>query len=90
MTPVHLWAKTPLLLKLLVLQTKLGSEPVTAVSSRLRFLDVFFSFGFAFDLCHICKHMHAAQGFGFCFVLFCSSYNGIHKACCVFIDLANA
>lgn len=72
MTPVHLWAKSPLLLKLLILETKLESEPVTAVSSPLRFLDVFFSFGFTFDLCHICGIcvLHRVLDF----ILFCSAY----------------
>lgn len=69
MTPVHLWAKTPLLLKLLILQTKLESEPVTAVSSPLCFLDVF---GFAFDLCHICNICMLRRVLDF--ILFCFAY----------------
>lgn len=64
--------KSPLLLKLLRLQTKLESEPVTEVSGRLHFLDVFFSFGFAFDLCHICNifMLHRVLDF----ILFCFAY----------------
>lgn len=49
-------------------------------------LFVWFRFWFVSYL----QHIHAAQSFGFYFVLLCLSYNGILKACCVFIDPANA
>lgn len=47
--------------------------PVTEVSGRLpHFLDVFFSFDFAFDLCHICNicMLHRVLDF----ILFCFAY----------------